>query len=250
MILEGKINMKEVSIITGASGTLGKSVTEALLKRNHTVLAISRHSLNKKNKNYYELNIDLSNLENIEDNKNEILKIFKIGIYEKINIIHIAGRYVEQRLPLKYDEINKWNEIFNINCFSFYYIVSILYEEIKKINNGTIIAVSSNLTERVNANTASYIASKAALEVITKQLAYELGQYNTNCNSISPGVFFSKMSSNISTEKMEEIKRNTPLNRIIDETEIKDVILTMLEDKMSWITGQNIIADGGNTIGF
>ena len=125
-----------------------------------------------------------------------------------------------------------------------------LYEEIKKINNGTIIAVSSNLTERVNANTASYIASKAALEVITKQLAYELGQYNTNCNSISPGVFFSKMSSNISTEKMEEIKRNTPLNRIIDETEIKDVILTMLEDKMSWITGQNIIADGGNTIGF
>lgn len=49
---------------------------------------------------------------------------------------------------------------------------------------------------------------------------------------------------------MEEIKRNTPLNRIIDETEIKDVILTMLEDKMSWITGQNIIADGGNTIGF
>ena len=44
MILKGKINMKEVSIITGASGTLGKSVAEALLKRNHTVLAISRHS--------------------------------------------------------------------------------------------------------------------------------------------------------------------------------------------------------------
>ena len=51
--------MKEVSIITGASGTLGKSVAEALLKRNHTVLAISRHSLNKKNKNYYELNIEI-----------------------------------------------------------------------------------------------------------------------------------------------------------------------------------------------
>ena len=132
MILKGKINMKEVSIITGASGTLGKSVVEALLKRNHTVLAISRHSLNEKNKNYYELDIDLSNLENIEDNKNEILKIFKIENYKKINIIHIAGRYIEQRLPLKYDDIKKWNEIFNINCFSFYYIVSILYEEIKK----------------------------------------------------------------------------------------------------------------------
>lgn len=48
MILKGKMNMKEVSIITGASGTLGKSVIEDLLKRNHTVLAISRHSLNKK----------------------------------------------------------------------------------------------------------------------------------------------------------------------------------------------------------
>ena len=40
------------------------------------------------------------------------------------------------------------------------------------------------------------------------------------------------------------------LNRIIDETGIKDVILTMLENKMSQITGQNIIADGSNTIGF
>ena len=79
--------MKEVSIITGTSGTLGKSVVEALLKRNHTVLAISRHSLNEKNKNYYELNIDLSNLENIEDNKNEILKIFKIENYKKMNIL-------------------------------------------------------------------------------------------------------------------------------------------------------------------
>lgn len=242
--------MKEVSIITGASGTLGKSVTEDLLKRNHTVLAISRHSLNKKNKNYHELNIDLSNLENIKDNKVEILKIFKIENYEKINIIHIAGRYEEHSLPLKYDEIKKWNEIFNINCFSFYYIVSILYKEIKKINNGSIITVSSNLTERVNGNTASYIASKSALEAITKQLAYELGQYNTNCNSISPGVFFSKMSSNISKDKMKEIKNNTPLNRIINETEIKDIIITMIDSKMSWITGQNIIADGGNTIGF
>ena len=59
MILKGKMNMKEVSIITGASGTLWKSVIEDLLKRNHTVLAISRHSLNKKNKNYYELNIEI-----------------------------------------------------------------------------------------------------------------------------------------------------------------------------------------------
>lgn len=111
--------MKEVSIITGASGTLGKSVAEALLKRNHTVLAISRHSLNKKNKNYYEFNIDLSNLENIEDNKDEILKIFKIENYKKINIIHIAGRYIEQRLPLKYDDIYVYSFLRLLGIFSY-----------------------------------------------------------------------------------------------------------------------------------
>lgn len=250
IILKGKISMKEISIITGSSGTLGRSVTEELLKRNSIVLAISRHSLNKKNTNYHELNIDLSNLENIENNKEEILKLFKAENFNKINVIHIAGIYEEQRIPLTYKQIKRWNEIFSINCFSFYYIISILYDEIKKISNGSIITVSSNLTERVNANTASYIASKAALEAITKQLAYELGQYNTTCNSISPGVFFSNMSTNISKDKMKEIKENTPLNKIIDEKEIKDIIITMLENKMSWITGQNIIADGGNTIGY
>ncbi len=242
--------MKEISVITGVSGALGKSVTKELLNKNHTVLAITRHSWKRSDDNYYEINIDLEDIRNIEENKEKILEIFKNKYFQKINIIHIAGRYEQQILPLNYEQIGVWEQIFNVNCISFYYIVSILYEEIKKINNGCIITVSSNLTERVNSNTASYIASKSSLEAVTKHLAYELGKYNVNCNSISPGVFFSKMSSNISDAKMEEIKRNTPLNRIIDETEIKNIIITMIDNKFSWVTGQNIIADGGNTIGF
>lgn len=242
--------MEIISVITGASGTLGKSVIDELLRQNHSILAITRHTLNYNNDNYHEIKIDLSNIKNIEDNKENLLKIFKNQKFDKINIIHIAGKYEQQSLPLSYNQINLWNEMYNINCISFYYIVSILYETIKKINNGTIITISSNLTERVNSNTAAYISSKAALEAITKQLAYELGKYNVNCNTISPGVFLSKMSKNISDSKMEEIRMNTPLHDIADETKIRDVVISMLNERCSWITGQKIIADGGNTLGF
>ena len=242
--------MKEISVVTGASGTLGKAVVIELLERKQTVLAVARHCLNIKDDNCHELMVDLSKLIDIRNNKKQILRLFKTESYERINIIYIAGRHEKQILPLEYEEIDKWNEIFNINCVSFYYIVSILYEEIRKINNGCILTVSSNLTEKVNANTASYIASKSALEAITRQLAYELGKFNIRCNSISPGVFFSNMSRGIPSSKIEEIKRNTPLKKIVDEKVIKDIIIMMLDNKMSWVTGQNIIADGGNTIGF
>lgn len=109
--------MKEISVITGASGTLGKAVTEELLKKKHTVLAIVRNSINNADKNYHELKIDLSDLQNIENNKEKMLKIFKMNNFKKINIIHIAGKYEQQELPLEYEEINNWKEIFNIIAY-------------------------------------------------------------------------------------------------------------------------------------
>lgn len=242
--------MEEITVITGTSGTLGTAVLNELLKKGHTVVSITRKKICCSDEKYNEVNIDLSNLEEIEKNKNKILKPFENKKFYKINIIHIAGVYELQPLPLDYEQIKKWNQIFNVNCISFYYIISILFDKIKEINNGCVLTVSSNLIERVNADTGAYVASKSALQTITKQLAYQLGKYNTNCNSISPGVFLSKMSSNISKEKMEEIKGNTSLNNIADETKIANVIISMIGEKFSWVTGQNIIADGGNTIGF
>ncbi|MFR7944628.1 SDR family NAD(P)-dependent oxidoreductase [Sellimonas intestinalis] len=141
-------------------------------------------------------------------------------------------------------------KFFWVNTFSFYFIVSELVDLFKLIRRGNIIAVSSNLTKLVNNDTAAYIGAKAALEKITVQLAYQLGEYNICCNIICPGFFFSAMSNNIPLKVLEEIKKNTPLNQVVTEETIATVILDILCSKNLGMTGQIITVDGGNTIGF
>lgn len=242
--------MGKIVVTTGGNGTLGKSVVKKLIKEGYFVISLVHTLSDEKKVNILEVETDLSDINAIQRSIERVkLIISKIEI-ESLSIIHMAGIYEKQKFPVKIGDMQKWNEIFWVNTFSFYFIVSELVDLFKLIRRGNIIAVSSNLTKLVNNDTAAYIGAKAALEKITVQLAYQLGEYNICCNIICPGFFFSAMSNNIPLNVLEEIKKNTPLNQVVTEETIATVILDILCSKNLGMTGQIITVDGGNTIGF
>lgn len=242
--------MKKIVVVTGGNGTLGKCVVDKLIKEEYFVVSLVHAPSDGKNVNLLEVETDLSDISAIQRSMEKIkFVISKIEI-ESLSIIHMAGIYEQQKLPVKVGDMKKWNEIFGVNTFSFYFIVSELVSLFELIKRGNIIAVSSNLTRLVNNDTAAYIGSKAALEKITVQLAYQLGKYNICCNVVRPGFFLSAMSNNTPLKVLEEIKRNTPLNKVITEESIATVILDILCSKNLGMTGQILTVDGGNTIGF
>ena len=90
---------------------------------------------------------------------------------------------------------------------------------------------------------AVYSTSKSALIGFTRYLATYLGEYNIRANSISPGGILSEQNN----EFIKNYSKKVPLNRMGMINEIVDSILFLSSEKANYITGQNLIVDGGYT---
>ena len=95
---------------------------------------------------------------------------------------------------------------------------------------------------------SAYTAAKAGLIVLNEMLATEWAQYNIRLNCVSPGVTRTDMMTEAVREgvsSLEQYDRRTPIGRIAEVDEIADVVLFLASDRASYITGQNLRADGG-----
>ena len=95
---------------------------------------------------------------------------------------------------------------------------------------------------------AAYVASKGGLIALTRELAAKWAQYNIRVNTISPGFFPSRMTKDVIAERGEDaMSTGTPMRRIGRAGELKGVGVFLAGDASNFITGQNIIVDGGRT---
>jgi NAD(P)-dependent dehydrogenase (short-subunit alcohol dehydrogenase family) len=89
----------------------------------------------------------------------------------------------------------------------------------------------------------NYAAAKGAVVQMTRHLATTLGEYNINVNCVSPGGIFRDQDANF----VERYVHRTPLGRMGTETDLKGVTVLLASHASDWITGQNILVDGGWT---
>lgn len=230
--------------VFGAKGTLGKEVIN-ILSESYYVIEVERSPNNileyKYEKTKGIVKINLANLEHSKHFSEVFEKLKKFQKFQSINIVYLAAIYKEENIE----------EIFNINCLSFYYIIKNYIQVFMNLFKGNIVTIGSNLLERVNMSSTAYISSKSALVFMTKQFAYEYGNYGFRFNSVSPGFFCSKMNKDTTTEKdLSILIKNTPLKRLGTPKDVSKIIRFLLSEESYWITGENIIVDGGNSLGF
>jgi 3-oxoacyl-[acyl-carrier protein] reductase len=116
---------------------------------------------------------------------------------------------------------------------------------LKGRQGGRIINISSIIGTRGYNGLAAYSASKAGLDGLTRALARELGRLKVTVNSIGPGYVRTDMSAALSEGQMEQIIRRTPMGRLGEPSDTVALMLFLLSDAASYITGQVILVDGG-----
>jgi gluconate 5-dehydrogenase len=143
--------------------------------------------------------------------------------------------------------LEDWNLTIGVNLTGCFLCCQAEAQQMISQGKGKIINVASISGIVANAVVA-YVASKAAVIMMTKRMAAEWGKYGINVNCISPGWTLTPMTERVAAETKRRWKELTPLGRIGVPEDLYGALIFLASDASDFVTGQNIVVDGGHTL--
>lgn len=163
-----------------------------------------------------------------------------------INNAGISWGAMPEDMPLE-----KWQKVLDVNLTGCFLMAQAVGREMLKHNSGSIINIASisGLTSSANGPFyAGYVASKAGLIGLTRELAASWGRKGIRVNAVAPGFFHSRLADAVIDLYERSVQETNVIPRIGNEGELKGVTVFLASDASSYITGQTIAVDGGMTV--
>ena len=232
-------------LVTGGTRGIGASIVRHFENLNAEVIATGANkdqlhkSINRRVKYHY---LDLKNEKSISDFIEYISQRKKIDV-----LINNAG--MNKIDPIEKIKDEDWDNIYTINLYGPFILTRAISKIMKKNKYGRIVNISSIFGVISREKRAAYSSTKSGLIGLTKATAHDLAKDNILVNSISPGFIDTELTKNILGEKsMKELSNSIPLKRLGNSDEIAKLVLFLTSDQNTYLTGENIIIDGGYTI--
>ena len=135
---------------------------------------------------------------------------------------------------------------FELNVFSMFRLCQLCAPHMADAGGGAILNISSMAGENRNVRMASYGASKAAANHLTRNLAFDLGPMGVRVNAIAPGAIKTQALASVLTPETEAaMLRHTPLGRLGVTDDIANAALFLCSPAAAWISGQVLTVSGG-----
>lgn len=242
----------KIVFVSGSTRGVGRCIAESFAKNGATVIINSRHekdvfdtvkTFKKKNYRCFGAAADVSKFEKIKKTINEILKNQR-----KIDVLvnNAAVGY-----PGRFENIKgrSWEKTIRVNLTGVFNCCKVIFPTMKKQEGGKIVNIGS---EAVKGGTlladASYVASKAGIIGLTRQLAIEGGSCGVCVNTVSVPLIEGQDEDKLS-EKYRHSARKiielTPLGRLVEPIDVANLVLFLASRKADFITGQTISINGG-----
>jgi len=239
------------AIVTGACGGMGLEVCKNLSNNNILVLMIDikepPKSFLMRHKNCSYKNADVTNFSKL---KNIVEKFYKKN--KKIDYLINTTGVLWFNKDVSSTDINTkvWDKVYEINLKSMVYLSKIIIPIMKKNKFGSMVHISTiDALSGDDKPQDAYGSSKAAMIRLSKSLAIQFASDNIRSNCILPGAVDTSMQKrwkkNVSAKK--KLEKIIPLLRVGKPTDISNTIMFLLSDQSSYITGTEIIVDGGFT---
>ncbi len=145
---------------------------------------------------------------------------------------------------------DEWNRLIAVNLTGVYLGFRAAIPHLRAAGGGSVVSTASISGTRPAAGEAPYSAAKAGVAAITASAALEYGP-DIRVNSVSPGMILTALTEPLMQflpDERERFVRTTPLGRIGEPEDIADVVVFLCSDLARFITGQNIVVDGGMTL--
>ena len=182
-----------------------------------------------------------------ESNWTQVIKVI-IEKYGNLDVlVNNAGILLLK--PLEETSEEEWEETFNVNIKGVFLGCKHAVEGMKKAGSGSIINIASVYGIIGAPNAAAYEASKGAVRALTKAAASDLAKYKIRVNSVHPGLIDTPMTQDTikDPEKTKELLATTIMEHPGKPEEVALPVLMLASDESSYMTGSELIIDGGYT---
>lgn len=237
--LEGK-----TVLVTGASSGIGRGIAIACSKMGASVIINGRNN-SRLNETFLQLDkrdnvIAMANLSDKKQLSDMVVNLPKLD-----GIVHCAG--IGQRILCKQLMENDVDEVMASNFKAPVLLQTEILRQ-KKINkSASIVFIASMASESPSVGNAVYSASKGAIVSFANCLSVELAARKIRVNCISPAMVWTDLilKGGVTEEELREDEQKYPLKRYGTPEDIANLVIYMLSDASSWMTGSNVKISGG-----
>lgn len=242
-------------IITGAGGAIGRASAIRLAEEGASLALVdlSEDGLKAtvaelpngtKSKTYI---VDIANEEAVKSCVQQVMATF-----EQIDVLFNNAGMVCDAQPMGEQNLEMWQRVMAVNVYGGMMFMDAVAPHMIAAGKGAIVNTASVAGIRAGAGGNAYSASKAAVINMTKTAACDFGSHGIRVNAICPGLVESNMTRrafDYAREKGVEHKLGSrcELRRFAHASEIASVVAFLASDDASYITGQSLAVDGGNT---
>jgi len=236
-------------VVTGASSGIGNKIANELAKAGANVFAIARRENKLKElQEKYPDNIEIAAIDvtNFDDLKTSLENYSKLG--EIDGSLHAAG--INKFTPLRVFDWKVAEQIIRTSLYAGIELVRILAQRNVTADKSSHILISSVAANEGPMGFTAYSAAKSGLLGAIRPMAMELASKNIRVNAISPGWITTEMTKGIENYYpvgIDEIIASHPLG-IGSLEDVSNLALFLLSDESKWITGANIVIDGGYSV--
>ena len=239
------------AVITGASGGMGLEISNKLSQNNISILMLDIQSPSKdflnKNKNCQFKKVDVTNFNKMKSHIDAFYKKHRSIDY----LVNTTGvLWFNKDVSAVDINSNIWDKVFEINLKSMMYLSKIIVPKMKKNKFGSMVHISSvDALSGDDKPQDAYGASKAAMIRLSKSFAIQFASNNIRSNIVLPGAIETGMQKRWKKKPSEKknLEKAIPLKRVGKPTDISNSIMFLLSEQANYVTGTEIVVDGGIT---
>jgi NAD(P)-dependent dehydrogenase (short-subunit alcohol dehydrogenase family) len=239
--LEGK-----TVLVTGASSGIGRATAIECSKLGAKVVITARHEERLK-----------ETLSALEGDGHQLILCEMTSDDDLTNLVEtvpvldglVCNAGINKLVPIRQLKAEDLNHIFEVNTFSSIILLQKLMKKKKLAEDASVVYTSSiSGIGAAAVGESMYIASKGALSAFVKAAALECSKKGIRVNAVCPGMVKTEMSDayDLNEGDNEDLK-NYPLGRYANPVDIAWAIIYLLSNASSWVTGTNLVIDGGLT---
>lgn len=245
-----------VAIVTGGSSGIGRGIALKLAEEGASVVVADVKSepsdgeeptherIQEKGGESIFIETDVSDEESVKDMVYEAAENFgKIDI-----LVNNAG--VHHSASVTDETVEGWDQILDVNLKgAFLCSKHVLEHMISEDIEGDIVNIGSIAGLVGYGDSAAYCASKGGIVEITREMALDYGEQGINVNAVDPGVIKTAMTEDMleNEEVRQFMEQNTVLERLGEPEDIANAVAFLASEESDFITGENIVVDGGWT---